>query len=95
MSVSVIDIEVANTTASELDGGTPARVLLDIDGHQTWFSLRVEPFFLPEIDAQLVVAGPELLQVFRGHQRTTHRIQQLVGQAARRAPVHLPQRVAA
>ena len=95
MNVSVIEIDVPGGAENAGPGAVHARVLVDIDGQQTWYSLRVEPFLLPESDARLVVAGPELLERFRSHQRTMHRIQQLVGRAVRQAPVHLPQLVAA
>ncbi|MCZ7686971.1 MAG: hypothetical protein M5U28_52815 [Sandaracinaceae bacterium] len=70
-------------------------VLLDLDGERRWFQLTVKPRVLRTFDASLIVAGTELQERLREHQRTLHQICALVGRAVRHDNVHLPHHLAA
>lgn len=93
MRASVVEIEIADQEAEH--GVRGARVRLDFDGEQEWFTLTIKPRVLRGFDASLIMAGDALQDRFRADQGALHAICALVGRAARHDPVHLPQRVAA
>lgn len=95
MNVSILHIEVPRTEGGVVLLPSEARVCLEIDGERSWFTARIEKFYLPDIDAQLIVAGADLVERLRHQPAALHRVTQLVGQVAGDTPVHLPERIAA
>lgn len=71
------------------------RVLVDVEGQQSWHKIRVQPRIIGGYDANLLVASQELLDLFRDQQTTVHRICKLVGEELRGAAVRVPQQIAA
>lgn len=94
MNVSVLNIQVP-TEASNPDVVVNVKVLLSIDGEESWFDFTVRPFPLLNDVRRLVQPDRQLYNRFRSQQTTVHRVCKLVGRAVEHGGVHLPQRVAA
>lgn len=94
MDVKLLQIDTTGdrpTDASEFD----VRVLVEIDGHSSWYGIGVRPNILAGFDASLLVPREELEEALRHEQYALHRICKLIGRELRGKTVRVPQQIAA
>lgn len=94
MNVTLLQID-ASETAVQPEGERIVRVLVEVDGASAWYPIRVEPNYLPGIEASLMIAGDALHERLATEQRALYRICKLAGRELTGQGVTLPELVAA
>jgi hypothetical protein len=94
MNIRAVAIQIP-AGASDTTAPFEAKIQLEIDGREEWFTFSVTPLGMPGSDVQLLEAESDFVSRFRDHRGIARHIRRLVGQAVRQGAVHLPQLIAA
>lgn len=95
MNVRLLRIDASERSITQGDGSFDVRVLVDLDGEQSWQTLRACPRVLAGFNTTLLSASEALQDLFQQDQVTLHRICKLVGEELRGRSVRVPQLIAA